>query len=108
MLHLRRLPFVSFLVAAVFGGVQAVAAPATVASTQYSCANGERFMVEAHANHLRLRTGTGVFTLTNDSALSGASAHFTDGQNVLRAEGDAVLLERPGLPVAHDCRPEAG
>lgn len=106
MLRLRAFPLI---LGAALGTAQA-AAPGSIASTQYSCPNGERFKVEAHADHLRLRTGTGIFTLTHDAAPStvDAVAHFTDGQNILRAEGDAVLLERPGLPVAHDCRPEAG
>lgn len=67
----------------------------------YSCRNGERFTVEHHANHIRLRTGAGVFALTAVPAQQGDK--YSNGQTVFWDNGSDVTLERTGLPAANGC-----
>lgn len=71
----------------------------------YACPGGEQFSVEYLENHVRLRTGSGIFALSRDQA--GSSMRFSDGQTVFRAEAREAMLERPGLPLASGCRPKS-
>ncbi|NMG65340.1 hypothetical protein GPA19_10310 [Azoarcus indigens] len=68
----------------------------------YSCANGERFSVETHSRHIRLRTGAGIFALTAAPTADGLK--YTDGQTVFSSHGSVASLQRPGLPESKDCR----
>lgn len=69
----------------------------------YQCRNGERFTVEYHPSHIRLRTGAGVFALR----AGAGNSDYSDGQTVFRPTADGATLERPGLPPASDCvRPD--
>ncbi len=70
----------------------------------YVCANGERFTVEPHRHHVRLRTGSGVFALTAAPATTGEK--YSDGQNVFWNRNGKATLERSGMPSALDCRGE--
>lgn len=71
----------------------------------YSCRNGERFAVEHHTNHIRLRTGAGIFALTSVPASRGDK--YSDGQTVFWDNGTDAILERAGLPAANGCMREA-
>ncbi len=71
----------------------------------YVCASGERFTIEPHRHHVRLRTGNGVFALTAAPAASGEK--YSDGQNVFWNRNGKATLERPDTPSALDCRNES-
>ncbi|NMG75525.1 MliC family protein [Aromatoleum diolicum] len=67
----------------------------------YACPSGEQFTVEYLRDHIRLRTGAGVFALANEPAASGEK--YSDGQTVFWSKGDYAQLERQGLPRHTDC-----
>lgn len=57
----------------------------------YVCADGERFSVVVHEDHVRLRSGDGVFTLRQS-----ADGRFQDPDTALHFERDRGLLVRTG------------
>ncbi|NMF97404.1 MliC family protein [Aromatoleum toluolicum] len=67
----------------------------------YTCPGGEQFTVEYFEDHVRLRTGAGIFALTAEKSTSGAK--YSDGYTVLSASGDQAVLERPDLPESPAC-----
>lgn len=75
------------------------------ATDNYNCGNGERFTIEHHSNHVRLRTGAGIFSLTSVPAPMGDK--YSDGQTVFWDNGKDAVLERAGLPVVNGCVREA-
>lgn len=96
----------------VLGALAATGSLATTAWTQdnsaterYSCRNGERFAVERHTDHVRLRTGAGIFTLTAVDANAGKVA-YSDGSTILSGDRGAMRLERAGQPAADACLPD--
>ncbi|NMG54045.1 MliC family protein [Aromatoleum aromaticum] len=68
----------------------------------YACPSGERFTVEYLRDHIRLRTGAGVFALAVQPAASGEK--YSDGHMVFHLEGAEAQLERPGWTTSVDCR----
>jgi len=68
----------------------------------YACPGGERFTVEYLRDHIRLRTGAGIFALAVQPAGSGEK--YSDGHTVFRLQGSEARLERPGLATSADCR----
>ncbi|HJV24268.1 MAG TPA: MliC family protein [Aromatoleum sp.] len=71
----------------------------------YACKNGEQFSVEYLGDHVRLRTGAGIFALSHQTAVDGEK--YSDGQTVFWAHGQQASLERPGLPASGDCSPHS-
>ncbi len=69
---------------------------------RYACEDGERFSVEYHAGHVRLRTGAGVFALTAQPA--DEPTHYSNGATAFRVKGEQAILERPGLATPAGCR----
>lgn len=69
----------------------------------YSCPDGERFTVEFHQDHVRLRTGAGIFALAADPSAAGEK--YSDGYTVFSAKGSQAQLERPGLAPHTNCLP---
>jgi len=67
----------------------------------YSCPGGERFTVEYLRDHVRLRTGAGIFALSMQP--SGSGEKYSDGQTVFWAKGSEARLERPGLETSSAC-----
>jgi membrane-bound inhibitor of C-type lysozyme len=92
-----------------------VAAAGMLASTAYTretprtigyvCPDGERFTVEFLQDHIRLRTGVGIFALRSEAAGSGEK--YSDGRTVFWSKGSSARLERPGLDAHTDCKPLA-
>lgn len=68
-------------------------------SVSYVCRNGERFVVEHLADHVRLRTGAGIFAL----AAEGNGARYSDGHTVFHLDGAVAIVERPGLATPAGC-----
>lgn len=71
----------------------------------YACPGGEQFTVEYLQDHVRLRTGAGIFALGREPA--GSGLRFSDGQTVFRTQAREAMLERPGLPTASGCQPRS-
>lgn len=93
------------LFAAVTAGLASTAWTREDGSTDnYSCRNGERFAVERHTNHIRLRTGAGIFALSSVPAPNGDK--YSDGQTIFWDTGSEATLERSGLPAANGCTRE--
>jgi len=69
----------------------------------YSCPDGERFTVEFLQDHIRLRTGAGIFALAVDPSASGEK--YSDGYTVFSAKGSQAQLERPGVAPHTNCMP---
>lgn len=63
----------------------------------YVCAQGDRFTVEYHGQHARLRHGTGVFVLSKEAATDGS--RYSDGRLMLWTHGEEATLE-PGGPTS--------
>lgn len=57
----------------------------------FVCADGERFSVVVHDDHVRLRSGDGVFTLRQDG-----DGRFQDPDTALQLDRDRGLLVRTG------------
>ncbi|MBT0960367.1 hypothetical protein [Denitromonas iodatirespirans] len=57
----------------------------------YVCTDGERFSVVVHDDHVRLRSGDGVFTLRQS-----AEGRFQDPDTALQLDRDHGLLAREG------------
>lgn len=66
----------------------------------YACPSGERFRVEYLGDHVRLRTGSGIFALRHEQV---SDNRYSDGQTILSSGPGVVTLERPGLPQATGC-----
>lgn len=74
----------------------------------FICEDGFRFMVEAYDDHLRLRTGSGVFALVQEAAQSGeqnfaAMRRYSDGNNVLWTDGQQARLQTHAADDYHAC-----
>ncbi len=69
----------------------------------YACPDGERFTVEFHQDHVRLRTGAGIFALAADPSAAGEK--YSDGYTVFTADGSQAQLERPGVAPHTNCHP---
>lgn len=67
----------------------------------YVCPGGERFTVEYLRDHIRLRTGAGIFALAVQPA--GTGEKYSDGHTVFRLQGSEAQLERPGLATSAAC-----
>lgn len=67
----------------------------------YACVDGERFTVEYLQDHVRLRTGAGIFALTVTP--SGSGEKYSDGYIAFAAKGSKARLERPGLETHTEC-----
>lgn len=74
----------------------------TTRSVDYTCPGGERFTVEYLGDHVRLRTGAGVFALTGHATEAGE--RYSDGQTVFSVSGGQAQLERAGLPRSAGCK----
>lgn len=72
----------------------------TVRVVDYACPSGERFRVEYLGDHIRLRTGSGIFALRHEQ---NNDNRYSDGQTVLSSSPGVATLERPGLPQATGC-----
>jgi hypothetical protein len=70
---------------------------------QFVCPGGERFSVEFKGTHVRLRTGSGIFSLAPAEDQGG---RYSDGNLAFRLDGDKATLERTGLPPLHGCMAE--
>ncbi|WP_168734246.1 MliC family protein [Pseudothauera nasutitermitis] len=68
---------------------------------EYQCPSGERFAVEHHSNHVRVRTGSGVFALAPRDGASGA--HYSDGGITLWTDGTRAALLRPDMEPSGIC-----
>jgi len=73
------------------------------APVSFVCESGDRFTVEFHDEHVRLRNGAGVFSLGLEPGSDGN--RYSDGENVFWTEGSAAGFENGRLPRAHRCRP---
>lgn len=71
-------------------------------TTRYLCRDGERFAVEYLGNHVRLRTGSGIFALAAESA--GDAQRYSDGHTVFHFNGNEASLERPGVAATDGCK----
>jgi len=69
----------------------------------YTCPDGERFTIEYLQDHIRLRTGAGIFALAVEP--SGSGEKYSDGHTVFSAKGSHARLERPGLEPHTACTP---
>jgi hypothetical protein len=87
-----------------------IAATALIATTAWTsgspqsaagfiCDNGDRFVVEFLADHVRLRDGTGVFAL----ATVTPGKIYSDGLVVLHTGTGKATLERPGTALLQHC-----
>ncbi|QID17883.1 hypothetical protein G3580_09665 [Nitrogeniibacter mangrovi] len=77
----------------------AVSSPAP-ASTEFVCTDGERLTVANTGDTLRIRTGTGIFTLQ-----AGDEPHQFLGQSLqLRVQDSGVELLRAGSTEVVRCR----
>lgn len=65
----------------------------------FVCDNGDRFVVEFLADHVRLRHGSGIFALTEIKP----GRAWSDGQRVLQAGRSAAVLELPGHQQPQNC-----
>lgn len=94
--------------------VATAAALATTAYTRdpaqtvgFNCEGGDHFIVEFQPQHVRLRHGTGIFSLGQASAaaMSGTArmTTYTDGQLVLHTDGVRASLERTGINPRRNC-----
>jgi hypothetical protein len=97
--------------------IAAAAALATTAYTRdpaqavgFNCEGGDHFIVEFQPGHVRLRHGTGIFSLGQASAAgtSGAApmTTYTDGQLILHTDGVRASLERTGMNPRRNCLAE--
>lgn len=75
------------------------------AQVSFVCDGGDRFTVEFHAEHVRLRNGAGVFSLGREPG--SESARYSDGENVFWTDGTAAGFENGRLQHQHRCRPAA-
>lgn len=69
----------------------------------FVCDGGDRFSVEFHAEHVRLRNGAGVFSLAREPDSDGQ--RYSDGENVFWTDGTAAGFENARLQNKHRCRP---
>src|SRR5690554_2270727 len=65
----------------------------------FVCENGDRFVVEYLPDHVRLRHGSGIFSLAEVKP----GRVWSDGQRVLQAGRSAAVLELPGLDEPQTC-----
>lgn len=65
----------------------------------FVCDSGDRFVVEFLGDHVRLRHGSGVFSLAEVKP----GRVWSDGQRILQAGQSAAVLELPGNEQAHTC-----
>lgn len=65
----------------------------------FVCDNGDRFVVEYLPDHVRLRHGSGVFSLAEVKP----GRVWSDGQRVLQAGRSAAVLELPGAEQPQTC-----
>ena len=72
----------------------------------FVCDGGARFSVEFHREHVRLRSGTGVFALTRDTGGEAEERRYTDGQTVFWTNGQRAGLESIGLEGGDNCQPD--
>lgn len=68
----------------------------------YACPGGERFTVDYLNDHVRLRTGSGIFALANQP--TGSGEKYSDGETIFWANGSDAVLERPGLETRAACK----
>jgi hypothetical protein len=94
--------------------IATAAALATTAYTRdparavgFNCEGGDHFIVEFQPGHVRLRHGTGIFSLGQTSAagMSGTPlmTTYTDGKLVLHTDGVRASLERTGMNPRRNC-----
>lgn len=69
----------------------------------FVCDSGDRFTVEFHGEHVRLRNGAGVFSLGLEPGEDGK--RYSDGDNVFWTDGTAAGFENGRLQHKHRCRP---
>src|SRR5690554_6894408 len=65
----------------------------------FVCDSGDRFVVEFLTDHVRLRHGSGVFSLVEVKP----GRIWSDGQRILQAGKSTAVLELPGNEQAHTC-----
>lgn len=98
--------------------IATVAALATTAYTRdasqtvgFRCEGGERFVVEFRPEYVRLRDGTGSFSLARAArhapSATTTAATYTDGELVLRIDGKRASLQRAGTVSAARCLADA-
>jgi hypothetical protein len=80
----------------------------TLHPSDFVCKDGFRFMVETHRDHLRLRTGAGVFSLVEENARADERQfndmrRYSDGNNVLWTDGLRAHLQTHEADDYHDC-----
>lgn len=68
----------------------------------FVCEGGDRFTVEFHGEHVRLRNGAGVFSLGLEP---GKGKRYSDGENVFWTDGASAGFENGRLQHKHRCRP---
>lgn len=77
----------------------------------FSCEGGDRFVVEIRAEYVRLRDGTGSFSLAraarHEPSATTTAATYTDGELVLRIDGKHASLQRAGTVSAPRCLADA-
>lgn len=69
----------------------------------FVCEGGDRFTVEFHSEHVRLRNGAGVFSLGREPG--DTRSRYSDGDNVFWTDGTRAGFENVRLQRQHDCRP---
>lgn len=74
-------------------------APAMVA---FTCPDGERFSVQYLDDHVRVRTGSGIFALAVRESDDGET--YSDGYTRFSMMGATALLERSDFELHDDCR----
>lgn len=65
----------------------------------YVCDSGDRFVIEYLPDHVRLRHGSGIFSLAEVKP----GRVWSDGQRVLQAGRSAAVLELPGAEQPQTC-----
>ncbi len=73
-------------------------------STAFVCPDGDRFTVDFHPGHVRLRHGSGVFALSRETA--DKTERYSDGRHTLWLDKDGARIEgAAGSNGHHRCRP---
>ena len=75
------------------------------APVAFVCDGGNRFSIEFHNSHVRLRSGSGVFSLARESADQNGE-RYSDGDHVFWTDGNNARLRSHSNKNSVDCAPE--
>ena len=75
------------------------------APVAFVCDGGNRFSVEFHNSHVRLRSGSGVFSLAREN-VDQDGERYSDGEHVFWTNGSNARLRSHGNDNSVDCAPE--